>query len=451
MRRKLIISIILLAGLIFVLNWAIGQYLTSIVKQQLDQLAADDDRLEYRYDKVSVNPALGSLSIHGLAFFRQGNLVEATKITASLTHADVWRVVQRGSRDPLAQIQSFRIQVKDLSIHDSPDGISSIHQRNIDPFQWLFGESVVIRRAHLLYNGRMDELFQLAHNTHPPSHNHRISLSLYDIEFHEEIPDQLRSLPVFSGYRFPESIRQFSLQIRYRAEKKTATLSSLRINTPGLHLRTSGNICYGEQGWPEQPESWSLNYTLQAATHEIARLPLSGRLGSFSMDTLSVTSKVSFDDTRRNRHPFTLPGETSLFLGEISWYPSPSLTQQYGFLFGLFGFSNKELPFQSIQANWTNSNDTLRIHDTVFSTEPFDAKINIVAATPSDRRPEILDGSLTFIRTSAAFNDFVDGLEGLFKIELPRKNGELHITFSGDPQTPEIHFLDQISAPPLVE
>ncbi len=445
MRTKLILTLILLLGLFFFLNWASGRYLASLVTQQLDRLASVDDGVEYRYDKVAVNPAFGSLTVNNLAFHHHGNLIEIKKVTGSLTHADMWRVMRKGSGDPLAQIHSFRIGMEDLNFHDTPSGISGFQREDNDPFQWLFGESVMIGSLHLIYNGRMDELLQIAGSTHPPRQNHRISLKMDDIEFHEEIPEQLKSLPVFSGFFFPEFIEQLTFQIRYNAEQRSAKLSSLRMTTPDLSLRTSGELSYGESGWPDHPEKWNLNYMLHAATHEVARLPLPGKLGGFSMDTLSVSSIVSFDDSQRMRHPFTLPGQTSVYLGDIWWYPSSDLTQQYGLIFGMFGLSDKELPIQSIQARWSNSGDTLRIDDTAVSTDPFDAKINSIVTLPPDLRADILEGSIIFTRTNAAFNDFVDGVEGLFRVELPRKNGQLFFEFSGDPRSPHFKFLDQIS------
>lgn len=448
MRTKLILFVLLLIGLLAFLNWAGGRYLASLITQQLDHFATADDRVEYRYDKLAVNPAFGSVTIKNLIFHHHGNLIETDRITGSLTHADIWRVIRKGSSEPLAQIRTFRLRMKDLAFYDSPSGIAGVHPREGDPFQWLFGESMMIGSMSLYYNGRLDELLRITGNTQPPAYNHRISMSLYEIEFHEEIPEQLMSLPVFSGYYFPEFIEQLTFQLRYLAEDKTAKLSSLRIQTPGLSLRTSGDLSYGEQGWPSHPESWNLNYILHAATHELARLPLPGNLGGFSMDTLSVTSNVSFDEAQRDRHPFSLPGKTSAYLGDIWWYPSPAITQQYGLIFGMFGLSEKELPVQSIRARWDNTGDTLRIYDTVISTDPFDARINSVVSMPSGRRAEILEGSIRFSRTSAAFNDFVDGLEGLLRIDLPRRDGQLLFEFSGDPKSPHFNFLDQLSDPP---
>ncbi len=447
MRTKLIIIVLLLFGLLFFLNWAGGRYLAGLVTKEFDRLASKDDQVEYRYDKLTVNPAFGSLTIKNLVFHHHGNLIKARRISGSLTHADIWRMLRKGSSEPLAQIQSFRIMMEDLEFHDTPTGISDISQRENDPFQWLFGESMTTGNLSLYYNGRLDELLQITANSQPPRYNHRISLSMDDIRFHEEIPEQLMTLPVFSGYFFPEYLEQLSLQIRYQAESKTAKLSSLRIQSHSIALRTSGDLSYGDHGWPSHPESWNLNYMLHAATHEFARLPLPGKLGGFSMDTLSVSSTVSFDDSQRDRHPFTLPGETSAYLGDIWWYPSLTLTDQYGLVFGMFGISDKELPIQSIQAQWKNTGDTLRIHDAVLSTDLFDAKIKSTITIPSGHRADILEGSIRFTRTSAAFNDFVDGFEGLFRIELPRKDGQLHIEFSGDPRSPRFNFMDQLNTP----
>lgn len=444
MRTKLIVSLLLLLALLFLLNWAAGRYLAAIVTQQFDLIVGTHGQMDYSYEKVSVNPAFGSLTIHDLAFRQQGGLMEVERITGSLTHADVWRILRKGSRDPLAQIHSFRIRMEELAIHDAPAGATELPLRGNDPRQWLFGESMMVRRVLLMYNGRMDELLQIAESDEPPKHNHRISISLDDVTFHEEIPEQLTDLPVFSGYRFPDSMDQVALQIRYQADRKKATLSSLRITAPGLSLRTSGEVIYGDHGWPAEPDSWKLNYMLHAATRELARLPLPGKLGGFAMDTLSVTSNVSFDHEHRDRHPFALPGETSLYIENVRWYPSGALIQEYGMFLNMFGLPEKELPIHSIRANWSNSSDTLRVDNTLISTEPFDARISVTAALPPGQRATILDGAVTFSRTNAAFNDFVDGVEGLFRIQLPRRDGRLHFEFHGDPQAPTFRFLEEM-------
>lgn len=446
MRTKLIIGVILLFGLLFLLNWAAGRYLASLVTHQLDRMAAVDERVEYRYDSVDMNPAFGSLTIDSLGIRHEDNWIKARRITGSLTHADLWRVLRKGAHDPLPQIRSFRIRMEEIAIMELTDADNAPEPPHADDISlWPFSESVMIDRVNILYNGNMDELMQLAGRTRPPEHNHRVSISLDEILFHEEIPEQLRSLPVFSGYRFPEFIDQLTLQIRYRAHKNTASLTSLRIDTPGLYLRTSGDLIYGEQGWPDRPEHWKLDYELDAATYELARLPLPGKMGGFVMDTLSVNSTISFDHTLRHRHPFTLPGETYVYLGDIRWYPSTALTEQYGLIFGMFGLSESELPVQSIRASWSNREDTLRFKDSEISTEPFDATLDAVVAMPPAQRSRILDGSVTFTRTSAAFNDFIDGVEGLFRIELPRNDGQLYFEFSGDPLSPEFDFLDRLN------
>ena len=447
MRTRLIISALLLAGLLFLLNWAAGRYLASVVTQQFDRVARFHTQTEYTYDRISVNPAFGSLTIRDLVFRQKDNMIEVEKITGSLTHADLWRILRKGSQDPLAQIHSFRLRLEELVAHDASEGSSGANLQDNDPFQWLFGESVMVRRAYLLYNGRMDELLQIAASRKPPIYNHRISLSLDEITFHEVIPEQLTALPIFSGYRFPDSMEQVAMQLRYRADRKTATLNSLRISAPGLYFNTSGEISFREEGWPAEPDSWNLRYTLRAATPDLARLPLPGKIGEFVMDTLSVTSDISFDHEMRDRHPLTLPGENSVYLGTVRWYPSAELIRQYGMMLGMFGLPENELPVHFIRANWVNSNDTLRVRNTSISTDPFDTRIQAIIAIPAVERATILDGSVIFTRTSAAFNDFVDGVEGLFQIELPRKNGQLHFEFHGDLQAPSLKFLEELAEP----
>lgn len=447
MRTKLIIAAVVLFGLLFLLNWAAGRYLASLLTHQLDRMAAVDERV-HRYASVDVNPAFGSLTIDSLGIRHEDTWIKASRITGSLTHADLWRVLRKGAHDPLTQIHSFRIRMEDVAIMELPGAVNRPEPPQTDDLSlWPFSESVMIDRVNILYNGNMDELMQLAGRTRPPEQNHRVSISLDEILFHEEIPEQLRSLPVFSGYRFPEFIDQLTLQVRYRAYKNTASLTSLRIDTPGLYLRTSGDLIYGEQGWPNRPEHWNLDYELDATTHELARLPLPGNMGGFAMDTLSVNSTIRFAHSQRHHHPFTLPGETYMYLGDIRWYPSTALTEEYGLIFGMFGRSENELPVQSIRASWSNREDTLRIKDSEISTEPFDATLDAVVAIPPKQRSRILDGSVTFTRTSAAFNDFIDGVEGLFRIELPRKNGQLYFEFSGDPLSPEFNFLDRPDTP----
>jgi hypothetical protein len=443
MRIKLIITLLLFAGILIFLNWAAGRYLASIVTDQFDRIVIAHDQMDYSYEKVSVNPAFGSLTIRDLSFRQMGRTVEVNQITGSLTHADLWRVLRKGSRNPLAHIYSFRIRAEGLEVHDAPDGSIHMNRDNADAFQWLFGESVKVRRALFFYNGRMDELMQLAGSPQPPDHNHRISISLDDVTFHEEIPELLASLPVFSGYRFPGYLDQVALQIRYKAEQKSATLNSLRITAPTLFLRTNGEFIYEEPGWPWDPGSWNANYILRASTRELGRLPLPHKMGSFNMDTLSVTSRLQSLGRETDRHALLLPGETTAFLGNVRWYPSSALVQQYGILLGMFGLPDNELPIHSVRANWKNENDTLLIDNTVISTEPFDAKLEAVVAMAPGQRANVVDGALTFTRTSAVFNDFVDGVEGLFRITFPRRDGRIHIKFHGDPMSPAFPFVEE--------
>jgi hypothetical protein len=445
MRTKLIISLLLFAGILIFLNWAAGRYLASIVTGQFDRIVNANEQMDYSYERVFVNPALGSLTIRGLTFRQQGRTVDVNQITGSLTHADLWRVLRKGSHDPLAHIHSFRIRAEGLEIHDAPAGSQPIKRNDDDAFQWLFGESARVRRALFFYNGRMDELMQLAGSQQPPGHNHRISISLDDITFHEEIPDMLAAFPVFSGYRFPDNLDQVALQIRYKADQKTATLNSLRITAPDLYLRTNGEFIYEEPGWPWDPGAWNANYMLRASTRELNRLPLPQRLGSFNMDTLSVTSRLSSTNRTSERPALLLPGETSAYLGTVRWYPSNSMIQQYGMLLGMFGLPENELPIRSLRANWKNENDTLRIENTVMSTDPFDAKLDASVAIPPGQRANVMDGSLTFTRTSAAFNDFVDGVEGLFRITFPRRDGRIYIEFHGDPMSPTFPFVEEFT------
>ncbi len=448
MRTKLIISLLLLAGLVFLLNWAAGRYLSTLVTQQFDRIAHAHDQMDYSYEKISVNPAFGSLTIKHLSFRQQDRTTEIESITGSLTHADLWRVLRKGSHDPLPHIYSFRIRLENLVIHDLQERAEVSYRHDDDAFQWLFGESMKIRRARFLYNGRMDELVQIADSQVPPKNNHRISISLDEIEFHEEIPEQLAALPVFSGYRFPDNMDQVALQIRYLADRKIATLNSLRITAPDLYLRGNGEFSYGDDGWPWEPESSQVNYMLQAATRELTRLPLPHKLGRFSMDTLSVTSNVGYEIREADRHPLLMPGETTAYLGNIRWYPSNKLIQEYGMLLGMFGLPENELPVNSIRANWNTRNDTLRIDNTVISTDPFDAKLHAVVALSPGERAHNMEGAITFTRTSAAFNDFIDGVEGLFRIRFPRREGQLYFEFHGDPQAPVFPFLNEMAQQP---
>ncbi len=448
MRTKLIISLLLFAAILIFLNWAAGRYLATLVTGQFDQIASVHDGTYYSYERISVNPALGSLTIRDLSFKQQGRAVDINQITGSLTHADLWRVLRKGSQDPMAQIRSFRIRAENLEIYDAPDGSRIRALDEDDGFQWLFGESIKVRRALFLYNGRMDELLQLADSPHPPSQNHRISISLDDIAFHEEIPEQLAALPVFSGYLFPDYLDQVALQIRYKADQKTATLNSLRITATDLYLRTNGEFIYDEPGWPWDPGSWHASYMLRASTRELNRLPLPQKLGSFNMDTLSVTSRISRDGLHPDSHLLLLPGETSFYLGNVRWYPSSALIQQYGMFLGMFGLPENELPVRSLRASWINENDTLRISNTVLSTDPFDAKLDAVVGLQPGQQAYITHGSLTFSRTSAAFNDFVDGVEGLFRITFPRRDGRLYFEFHGDPMAPVFPFMEEFTRQP---
>lgn len=448
MRTKLIISLLLFAGILIFLNWSAGRYLASVVTDQFDRIARTNDQMDYSYDRISVNPALGSLTVRALSFSQNGHTMEVNQITGSLTHADLWRVVRKGSRNPLAHIHSFRIRAEHLVIHDKPLIINLLPRDDHNTFREFIGESVSVRRALFSYNGRMDELMTLTDSGKPPDHNHRISISLDGITRHGDTPETPSTTPLLPNYPLPEQLRNVALQIRYNADHKTAILNALRIETPDLYIRTDGDFHYDEPGWPRSPASWRMSYILQAGTREMSPLSLPRGLGSFHLDTLSVTGHLISKKQKTDHPVLLLPGETSVYLGALRWNPPDPLVQQYSMLLGMLGLPDMELPVRSLQGRWRSENDTLRISDTVIATEPFDAELNSVLVLVPGEPADVLQGSLTFHRTSAAFNDFVDGVEGLFRIRFPRVNGRIHIDFHGDPRSLTFPFLEDITGQP---
>ncbi|MEX0680010.1 MAG: hypothetical protein WD097_01395 [Balneolales bacterium] len=426
MRTKLLFTIIILAGLIFLANWLTGRYIASIIDQQLQQVSTSGDELDYRYTSMEVNPVMASITINDFSFQELHTIYGSRTIKASLSYADIGRLIRNSSENPLANIYTLRITATDLQIWNL--------NRNGAPTN---DNKLAIGNANIIYNGRLDELTRIPLDTHPPDYNHRINLNLTDISSEDKIQILFKKLPVLSDYSIPDDFEQIHLHIQYRAGQKTVDINNFRVSSPRITFQIAGDIKFGDTGWPEHPEYYQLNYQLQATTHDMARLSLPGILGDFSMDTLSANGRLQFDYETASRHPFALPGKTSLYLENIRWYPSTQLAEQYDLFLGMFGFSGQQLPVRSIQATWHFAKDTIRIDNALLSTIPFDAQIHAVVSTPQNRRADIQNGTVTFVRTSAAFNDMVDGIEGLFHITLPRKEGRLSIEFSGNPASPE--------------
>jgi len=432
MRARLIIGFFVLIAVLIFANWLAGRILASQVDHQLRQFAETDDRIDYDHKKISVNPAFGSLTIEKLIYESESDHIRADKITGSLTYADMWRIIRKRSENPMENVRSFRLNAQSVSVTLTADARGS-ETPDGEPV------SVSFRSLTGIYNGRLDELSGIAADNRPPGFNHRLNISADDISVTGFPEITGADLPILAGYKIPENISHISLQIRYRAQEKSASLSAFRIESPELVFRANGLVTFGETGWPDEPESWSLDYDLSASTHELARLPISPRLGGFSMDTMSVSSSVTFDKSDAGRHPLTLPGKNRLHLGNISWYPPDHITEQYGMMFNMFGIPESRLPVRALDATWELGEDTLRIEEATFYTEPFDALLSTIVALPADRDPDIVEGSIRFVRTSADFNDFIDGFEGLFQIDLPRKDGRIHLDFSGDPASPELN------------
>lgn len=441
MRTKLIIFVVVLAGILILANWLSGQYLASRLDRQLQQIAETDAQFSYEYSTLRVNPAMGSLTIRDLLVHEGNSRYQVGKIRGSMPYADIWRVIRHGSNNPAEQIHSFRLSVTSLTIAgqeaDRQPDSNGVHSDSGNTS--IAASPATVRTLNIVYNGRLDELLALFTNDRTPQQNHSFNLSIRNISSGKALSQMLHEAPVLADYHIPQEISQFGIQARYLAYEKKITISTMRMTAPGFTFRGGGEIHYGDQGWPENPESVLLNYDFNASTRDMARIQLSDILGGLSMDTLSVTSQIETDDPSLfgRRHPLAIPGETTLYLGNLHWYPSDRITEQYGMLFGMFGISERQLPIRSFRTTYHNSGDTLRINDALLATDPFDARLEAVVATPMGRRADIVDGSVTFVRTSAAFNDFVDGLEGLFQFDLPRRDGRLHFRFTGDPQAPD--------------
>lgn len=448
MRTKLIITVILLIALLFLVNWLCGRYLASLVDRQLQYVAEEDDRITLQYSSLNINPAFGSLTISNFYFQDNENRFETENIKVSLTYADIWRSIRYSSENPIAQIHSFRITANDVSVsresirnRDSGRNSSEVNFED-QTDETAIPADFVISTLNFVYSGRLDELLQLTENEHPPQLNHSFTLNLMEVSIRNEVSIPELSVPAVSDYQLPEEITRFHLQIHYLSNEKVVNLNSLQLVAPGLELQAGGNIRYGDRGWPGEPESGELDYELDASTRNRARLQLPGILGGFSMDSLFIDSDLQFHDSDsfKTGRLFSLPGQTSLHLSDIRWYPSDDLIEEYGMLFGMFNTTEQQLPIRSIQADYHTTSDTLRIDEAMLLTDLFDARIHVVMVSPGNRRPEILEGSVTFVRTGAAFNDFVDGIEGLFQIDLPRREGRIHLRFSGDPQSPDLNM-----------
>ncbi len=437
MRTKLILFLIVLAGILILANWLAGRHLSSKVDQQLRIIAESQESVSYDYQSLHINPALGAITIEKLSFEDDESILYTENIRGSLPYADIWRVLRQGGEAPADQIRSFRLNTRSISLHsknsdNGPDG-DNMGQTSFS------AQPITLRSLDIVYNGKLDQVSGMFTGDKPPEANHRINISANDLSSDGEIPEHIGSVPILAGYHFPGQIDQLNLQIRYLAEEQTAQITSMKLVAPNATFRAGGTLRYDEQGWPDTPANIELHYDLNAKTKDIARLPLSDAIGGFSMDSLSISSSIETDmaSMLTDRHPLTIPGETSLYLSNIHWYPASRLTEQYGMLFNMLAVNGQRLPLRSLQADYQNTRDTLRVREAVFRTEPFDALLRATVLMPTEQRPEIVDGSLTFIRTSADFNDFVDGIEGLFQLELPRRDGRLHLPFRGDPASPD--------------
>lgn len=453
MRIRLFITALLLIALLLFLNRAAGRYLSAMVSQQLDMLAGSNQQMQYNYDRLKINPAFGSLTIEELTFLDDENRIFMKEVTGSLTYADIWRVMRKRSLHPADQIRSFRIQIYKLDYYRSPAGISGTQLFHDPPIETgirrpaSFENTVQvpgfsIKDLHLIYNGRMDELLEILESRQLPEYNHRINLNVKNLHFKDSEWATAWKLPVLSGYHFPEKLDQAALQIHYLADQKKAYLSTVRVLSRDLVFLASGDVAFNDGPGPAQPDFWNLEYSLEARTHELAKLPISPLAGGFSMDTLSIKSRVTFVHEEAGNNPLMLPGWTSLYLGEAWWYPSPALAEQYRLFFGLTGISDQKLPIESLQAEWENAEGGLTIQNTVLSTIPFDALCTFVIDTPDGLPANIQKGEILFTRTNAAFNDFIDGFEGFFRIDLPRRDGQVYLEISGDPRSPDFHFLN---------
>lgn len=417
MRTKIILTLTVIISLLFLTNWLTGRYLASRVDLQLRQIAETEDGIHYEYSSIKVNPALRSLAIRNLVFTNDETVFEARHIRGSVTLADIRRIIRNRSDNPLSDVRSFRLNIDRLKV----------------------GSSSKVRTLNLIYSGRMDELALLVQDRRQPQLNHRFTLTMQEVTDPGVMHELVSGIPAFQNYRYPEHFDLVRLQLQYLGGPQVVQLNNLLLQSSDLKLAAQGMFRYGEGEWPATPGEMELSYELNAATHDMARLPLRDNLGGFSMDSLSVRSKVHLEDTGKSslRHPLTWPGENSVYLDNIHWYPPERLTEQYSMLFGMIGVSHSELPVRSVQADYRISGDSLIIEDALLATKAFDAAVRARVAFPEGLTPDISEGSLTFVRTSAAFNDFVDGIEGLFQIELPRRDGRIHFQFSGDPRSPD--------------
>ncbi|MDG5766191.1 hypothetical protein QA596_01850 [Balneolales bacterium ANBcel1] len=446
MRTKLILIAVLLAGMVVLANWLTGRYLASIVDGHLQHLADANEQAALDYGSLRINPALGSLTLHNLAFRNEHGLLQSEKIRGSLPYADIWRALRHGGSSPEEQIRSFQLNIENLSYRSAGSNEAgrdttgeTAGSTNTSAALKIETTPLTVDFASIVYNGHLEELFTLFATNTPPRWNHRITLNFRRIDSDGTLPAEALFLSALSGYHLPQEIDRFGLQIRYLAGERSANITNFRIAAPKFSFHGVGDFSYTDNGWPDAPASFSTRYELSAVTQDLARIPLSETLGGFSMDSLSISSSVTVDDgdAVTGRHPLVLPGETSFRMSGLYWYPSEVLTDRYGMLLGMVGITDQRLPVRALSADYRNYRDTLFVDEAMLMTDPFDALLQAIVATPDDGRPDVTLGSVTFVRTSAAFNDFIDGIEGLFLIELPRRDGRLHLEFSGDPRAPD--------------
>lgn len=499
MRLKILAALILLAAMLYALNGITGWYLASLLDTQLHQLRTHNQTLDFQYDRLRVNPVMGSVTLRKLDVVTHDRQLNIKRARGSLTYADIWRMLRQQGSNPVAVLQGLRLSVNDLFLENPETGIIKIRQTNV------------------IYSGQLDDLFSVwsqnvssklldvPQNYLLPQHNHQITLHFRDIETrpvtgleddwhslsldqipsdcNEEQPDECDGLPeeqtgtvlslITSGIsnQSPDGranstasglvsglldfvlnhingeTEELRLQVRYHASNSTLHLNNMHVNSASMKLQAAGQASYDSRGWLLDPHSWSLRYQLHTRTNRVPALPLPGIAGTFTLDTLSASGQISnrrITDEERHQasveEKLFLTGNTSLYLGGIYWYPSQQFLNEYGMVFGLLGIPHEKLPVHSMETEFRIESDSLFIDEMFMMTEPFDARLLAVIATPPDADPSIGKASLTFVRTSADFDDFVDGFESLFQIELPRSDGRIRFDFYGDPRSPEFEL-----------
>lgn len=446
MKRVFFILVILLAASLFLLNRLAGNFLASQIEEQLIFISQIDNDMQYQHEGLTVNPALGTININTLSYQLRDVYIESKKIRFSFTYADMIRWIRHHEAPPLSKIRSLRFFAESLEVrHRMPAGnvaAASISTQLASYADDVSGtdsklkyRGLSIESLDLIYNGRLDDLAEQIYKDEPPNLNHRIHLILKNLQLSND--DIASWLPDYQNFSLPNQFDEMNLHIRYRANEKEAHLINLNLLSSQTFFQANGSVLWENDLPLSQPILSAMDYQWNISGTAAPPLHLPGIGGTVTFDTLSIISDVYNEKKIRNQNLLTLPGKTSVYLGDIEWYPSEELIQQYGLFSQMLGIPHDELKVEKIEASWQISSDTLQVDKVLLDTAPFGLKIQATVVEKAYETPQIVSGYITFTRTSEEVHDFINSFEQLFGLEMPRKNGQVYISFSGDLSSPD--------------